>query len=162
MTGPPLPGPELEFAHARVDRGPGRTLVGAMREEMALTYEGLELDGEQMPRAGQAELSPPGGAFIVGCLAGEPVCCGGVKRLDEVACEIKRMYVVPEQRGRGVARRLLHELEDRARALGYELARLDTGPQQPWAQHLYESEGYRSIENFNGNPVASFWGQKPL
>jgi GNAT superfamily N-acetyltransferase len=94
----------------------------------------------------------------VGWAAGEPVCCGGVKRLDHRACEIKRMYVVPEQRGRGVARRLLHELEDRARALGYELARLDTGPAQHGAQHLYESEGYRSIENFNANPVASFCG----
>ncbi|MEO6858532.1 MAG: GNAT family N-acetyltransferase [Solirubrobacteraceae bacterium] len=154
--------PELEFADARVDRGPGQVLIGAMREEMAIMYEGLALDGEQMPRAGQAELSPPGGAFIVGRVAGEPVCCGGVKRLDNRACEIKRMYVVPEQRGRGVARRLLHELEDRARAMGYELARLDTGPRQNGAQHLYESEGYRSIENFNANPVASFWGEKPL
>ena len=163
MTGSlPPPGPELEFADARVDRGPGQILVGAMREEMGIMYEGLALDGEQMPRAGQAELSPPGGAFIVGWAGGEPLCCDGVKRLDHRACEIKRMYVVPEQRGRGVAPRLLHELEDRARALGYERARLDTGPQQPWAQRLYESEGYRSIEDFNANPVASFWGEKPL
>ena len=115
-----------------------------------------------MPRAGQAELSPPGGAFMVGYSGDALACCGGIKRLDDATCEIKKMYVVPELRGRGVARSLLHELEDRARALGYAVARLDTGPQQVGARGLYESEGYVEIEDFNGNPVASFWGEKPL
>ena len=87
---------------------------------------------------------------------------GGVKRLDDDACEIKRMYVVPEARGRGLARRLLDELEDAARGLGYRIARLDTGPQQPHAQRLYESAGYAAIGNFNANPFASFWGEKAL
>jgi len=133
-----------------------------MRDEIAVIYDGLELDGDHMPRAGPAELSPPGGAFIVGIVDGRTVCCGGVKRLDARACEIKRMYVVPELRGQGVARRLLRELEGRARELGYELVRLDTGPRQVGARGLFESEGYVEVENFNGNPVASFWGEKPL
>jgi GNAT superfamily N-acetyltransferase len=125
-------------------------------------YDGLELDGDTMPRAGPAELSPPGGSFIVGYIDGEPVCCGGVKRLDERRCEIKKMYVVPSRRGQGVARRLLHALEDSARGLGYEIARLDTGPKQLNARGLYEAEGYAPIPDFNGNPVAVFWGEKPL
>jgi GNAT superfamily N-acetyltransferase len=152
----------IDFETVRVDSGPGADLIAAMREEMAVMYEGLVFDGEAMPRAGQRELSPPGGTFIVGRIDGQPVCCGGVKRLDGRACEIKRMYVVPAHRGQGIARRLLHELESRGRDLGYEFARLDTGPQQRGAQHLYESEGYRPIGNFNANPVASFWGEKPL
>ncbi len=90
------------------------------------------------------------------------MCVGGVKRLDERMCEIKRMYVAPHMRGRGVARALLQELEATARRLGYEVARLDTGPRQQGARGLYESEGYAEIANFNGNPVASFWGEKPL
>jgi hypothetical protein len=49
-----------------------------------------------------------------------------------------------------------------AREIGYVLARLDTGTQQPRGQHLYESAGYRAIANFNANPVASFWGEKTL
>jgi GNAT superfamily N-acetyltransferase len=158
MAGPP----QINFVGAEVDAGPGGELAQAMRDEIAVIYDGLELDGDYMPRAGPAELSSPGGTFIVGTVDGQAVCCGGVKRFDDRRCEIKKMYVVPELRGRGVARRLLHELEDRARGLGYELARLDTGPKQLSARRLYESEGYAEIEDFNGNPVATFWGEKPL
>jgi GNAT superfamily N-acetyltransferase len=133
-----------------------------MREEIAVMYDGLELDGDYMPKAGPAELSPPGGSFLVGYLDGEPVCCGGIKRLDGPICEIKKMYVVPAHRGQGVARALLHALEADARRLGYKVARLDTGPKQTRARGLYEDEGYREVADFNGNPVASFWGEKSL
>jgi GNAT superfamily N-acetyltransferase len=152
----------IEFRSAYVDLGDGAVLIGAMRDEMRELYAGLELDGEAMPKAGPAELGPPGGAFVVGYEDGAPICCGGVKRLDPEACEIKRMYVAPAARGRGVARELLHRLEDVARELGYTIARLDTGPRQPSARHLYESEGYVAGGNFNANPVATFFGSKPL
>jgi GNAT superfamily N-acetyltransferase len=154
--------PELEFDDAQVDAGEGGVLAQAMRDEIAVMYDGLDLDGETMPRAGPRELSPPQGAFIVGRIEGEPVCCGGVKRLDARTCEIKKMYVIPELRGQGIARVLLYALEDKARALGYEVARLDTGPKQRHAQGLYESDGYTEIPDFNGNPVAVFWGEKRL
>jgi GNAT superfamily N-acetyltransferase len=154
--------PQLRFAPARVDDGPGAVLAQAMRDEIAVMYDGLELDGDSMPKAGPAELSPPGGAFLVGWHGDQPVCCGGVKRLDELVCEIKKMYIVPALRGKGIARRLLGALEDCARGLGYERARLDTGPKQLSARGLYESEGYTEIADFNGNPVAVFWGEKPL
>lgn len=133
-----------------------------MRAEMADVYAGLELDGSAMPRAGPAEMGPPHGAFIVGWSGEKPVCCGGFKRLPDGGCEIKRMFVLPVVRGRGVARALLRELERRARQRGYAVARLDTGPRQPHARRLYESEGYAPIENFNANPVATFFGEKSL
>ncbi len=154
--------PELEFRNAQVDAGEGERLAQAMRQEIAVMYNGLELDGDSMPRAGAAELSPPQGAFLVGWIGAQAICCGGVKGLDPRTCEIKKMYVIPERRGQGVARVLLHALEDRARELGYEVARLDTGPKQPRARGLYEDEGYVEIADFNGNPVAVFWGEKPL
>ncbi len=72
------------------------------------------------------------------------------------------MYVVPAARGHGVARTLLRALEEAARGLGYRIARLDTGPRQPHARGLYESEGYAATGNFNGNPVATFFGEKRL
>lgn len=151
----------LTFASARVNAGAGGKLARAMRDEIAVIYEGLDLDGDTMPRAGAAELSPPGGAFIVGYLDGILACCGGIKRCDDTRCEIKKIYVVPELRGRGIARTLLRQLELLAVEMGYTVARLDTGPKQV-ARGLFESEGYVEIPDFNGNPVASYWGEKPL
>ena len=46
--------------------------------------------------------------------------------------------------------------------MAFSLRRLDTGPKQIHARSLYESEGYLEIADFNGNPVAAFWGEKPL
>jgi GNAT superfamily N-acetyltransferase len=61
-----------------------------------------------------------------------------------------------------VARTLLRQLEETAQSLGYVIARLDTGPKQLGARRLYESEGYAEVASFNGNPVASLRGEKPL
>jgi GNAT superfamily N-acetyltransferase len=152
----------LEFRMFAADEEPAATLVQAMRDEIAAIYDGLDLDGPDMPKAGPGELGPPGGTFVVGFEDGVPVCCGGVKRLPDGACEIKKMFVAEHARGRGVARALLVELEQRARDLGYGVARLDTGPRQTRAQRMYERAGYDVIANFNGNPVATFFGEKRL
>ncbi len=145
-----------------MDEPPAAALVQGMRDAIAALYEGLVLDGPDMPKAGPDELSPPGGTFIVGWSGGVAVCCGGLKRLPDGACEIKKMFVLPAYEGRGIARALLEELERRARALGYEIARLDTGERQPRARRMYERAGYAPIENFNANPVATFFGEKRL
>jgi GNAT superfamily N-acetyltransferase len=153
----------LSFRPVPMDREPARSLELAMREEMAVVYEGLDLDAPEMPKAGPAELGPPGGTFLVGFDEDEqPVCCGGIKPLPDGTCEIKRMYVTPAARGRGVARELLAALEDAARGLGYDVARLDTGPRQPHAERMYRNAGYAPVANFNANPVASFFGEKSL
>ena len=135
-----------------------QALVSAMTAEMMGLYGMSEMPTPAAPD----ELGPPDGAFVVIYEDGEPVAGGGLKRLSAEAVEIKRMYVMPEARSRGHARRLLAALEDAARELGYEIARLDTGPQQPHARALYESAGYRSIPSYNGNEVASYWGEKAL
>jgi GNAT superfamily N-acetyltransferase len=129
--------------------------------EMADLYGG-RIDVPEMPSATPADMAPPAGAFLVVWDSGDAVGCGGLKALSDGACEIKRMYVAPRVRGRGLAVRLLAALEDTARELGYTVARLDTGPLQPHAQRMYEAAGYRPIGNFNANPVASFWGEKRL
>jgi GNAT superfamily N-acetyltransferase len=154
--------PVVHFRPARVDEGEGAVLAQAMATEIAAIYEGLDLNGPDMPKAGPAELGPPDGAFVVGWMDKAPVCCGGIKRLPDGACEIKKMFVAPEARGQGVARVLLQALEDLARERGYAVVRLDTGPRQPHAQRLYESEGYAEIANFNANPVATYFAQKAL
>lgn len=137
-------------------------MLTAMVAEMAELYDGLDLNSAGMPKAGPAELGPPDGVFLVGYRDGVPVCGGGIKRLPDGHCEIKRMYVVPQARRGGVARALLAALEDAARGLGYRVARLDTGSRQPHAQALYEASGYRRCHNFNDNPAAAFHGEKQL
>jgi GNAT superfamily N-acetyltransferase len=146
----------IEFRTVDATRPPASELLAAMVAEMNALY------GAPPPPATAADFAPPGGAFVVGFDDDEPVCGGGVKRLPDGAAEIKRMYVVPAARRRGLARALLCALEDTARALGYEIVRLDTGPRQPHAQALYEASGYAPIGNFNANPMAAFWGEKRL
>lgn len=153
---------EVVIRPAPADEPPGSELLAAAVAELSEMY-GEPIDVPDMPSATARDMAPPGGTFLVIWLDDEPVGCGGVKRLPEAGCcEIKRMYVAPAVRRRGHAPRLLRALEGAARELGYEVARLDTGPKQAHAQRMYEAAGYRSIGNFNGNRIASFWGEKRL
>ncbi len=139
---------------------PASDLMKAVVAEISSHYGPIEVPG--MPTARPEEFACPHGAFLVGFEDGRPICCGGVKRLEPGIAEIKRMYVVPEARGRGVGRELLVALEDAARDLGYERARLDTGPKQPAAEHLYRSAGYEEIPDYNGYAFAAVWFEKRL
>ena len=153
---------DLEFRYCAADTGDAADLLAAMIAEMRELYDGLDLDAPGMPKAGPAELGPPWGTYLVGYRDGVAVCGGGLKRLPDGACEIKRMYVVPQARRAGVARALLAALEEAARELGYRIARLDTGSRQPHAIAFYEASGYRRVGNFNDNPAAAFHGEKRL
>ena len=151
----------MEFRAMDAAWPPASDLLEAMILELVPLYGRIDVPGA--PSAGPADFSPPGGTLLVGFDDdGEAICCGGVKDLGGGVAEIKRMYVNPEARGRGVAQALLVALEDAARELGYEKARLDTGPKQPHAERMYRRAGYEEIENFNANPFASFWGEKSL
>jgi GNAT superfamily N-acetyltransferase len=139
---------------------PASDLLAAMVAEMNELYGDIEFPG--MPTATPADFAPPGGTFLVGFHEREPVCGGGIKPIAPDAAEIKRMYVVPAARRRGVARALLAALEHAARERGYAFVRLDTGPLQRGAMALYADEGYTEIGNFNANPIAAYWGEKRL
>jgi putative acetyltransferase len=91
----------------------------------------------------------PRTAFVVATLAGQPIGCGALRRIDEATAEIKRMYVVPSGRRRGIARCILHVLEDLAADFHYRAIRLETGLQQPEAIGLYESSGYHRIAAYS-------------
>jgi GNAT superfamily N-acetyltransferase len=151
----------MEFRTMDPGVPPASSLIAAMVEDLVPLYG--RIDGPNAPRAAPEDFRPPGGVFLVGFDAdGVPVCGGGVKKLGDGLCEIKRMYVVPAARGRGVAGELLVALEDAARALGYRRVRLDTGPKQPHAERMYRRAGYAEIDDYNGNPFASFFGEKTL
>lgn len=77
-----------------------------------------------------------------------PVGCGAIKYYDENTMEVKRMYVPPEYRGRGIASLILVALENWAKELGYKKCILETGEKQPEAIALYHKNQYNVIPNF--------------
>jgi GNAT superfamily N-acetyltransferase len=137
-----------------------RDLLSAFASEIASLYPGWHPGAR--PSADPDELAPPSGTFVVAYADGRPVGCGGFKRLDDRHAEIKRLYVAPDARGSGIARRILGRLEELARASGYAFVRLDTGTRQPGALALFRSSGYSEIANYNGNEFASHWLEKRL
>lgn len=120
-------------------------LAFALAAELLGRYDGRGGSGSEPPAD---DFAPPEGVFLVGYEDGEPVACGGVCRFDERTAEIRRMYVVPSARGRGLSRVVLAGLEEEARRLGYSAVRLETGDRQPEAIRLYESAGYRPIGRY--------------
>ncbi|MFC4000609.1 GNAT family N-acetyltransferase [Prauserella oleivorans] len=100
------------------------------------------------------EFAPPHGTFLVGYRDDVPVACGGWRAHDEPPefrpgdAELKRMFVVPSERGNGYARQMLAALERTAVAAGRTRAVLETGTKQPEAIALYRSSGYTEIDKF--------------
>ena len=77
-----------------------------------------------------------------------PLGCGAFKELDQNMVEVKRMFVLEVQRGRGIAKTILAELEAWASEKGYAGIRLETGKKQPEAMALYQAAGYQKIPNY--------------
>jgi GNAT superfamily N-acetyltransferase len=150
----------VQIRQEPADGASGRALLVAYIADAATRIG--EWDETRTPATTPEAMSPPHGAFLVAYREGEPVGCAGLLRLDGATGEVKRMYVAPSARGRGVARGLLAALEAAARAAGYERVRLDTSAAQPEARALYESAGYRPIEAYNDNEYAAHWFEKEL
>jgi DNA-binding MarR family transcriptional regulator/GNAT superfamily N-acetyltransferase len=111
---------------------------------------------------GVGSMRPPAGLFLVATLRGEPVGCGGLQFHSEAPPDIKRMWVAESARGLGIGRRLLAELEGRARAHGSRVVRLETNRSLGEAINLYRSSGYRQVEAFNDERYAHHWFEKRL
>jgi GNAT superfamily N-acetyltransferase len=143
---------------------PEQPPASALLAEMAVELSELYMTSRRLdvPRVHAAELRPPDGVYLVGWDGETAVAGGGLRKLDEGVGEIKRMFVRPAARSRGIAGALLSALESAARAQGYRSVRLDTGPKQVHALSLYEQAGYVAIEPYNDNPFACFWGEKAL
>lgn len=117
-----------------------------------------------------AEFRPTDGCFLLALAdarspaagAAEAVACIGLRRHGPGVGEIKRMYVRPAVRGRGIARALVAAVEHRARRIGYERLVLETGTVQPEAIGLYTALGYRPVPAFGyyaDAPLSRFFGR---
>ena len=98
----------------------------------------------------EVEALPAGYDFI---LLAEEDGCVAVRRLDDRACEMKRLYVRPAARGSGAGRALVAAAIEHARDSGYEVMRLDTLPTMTAAAELYRSLGFVETERYNDNPA---------
>jgi putative acetyltransferase len=79
---------------------------------------------------------------------GKSVACGSIKEFSPEVMEVKRMYTSPESRGKGIAGKVLSELEMWATELSYKKCILETGKKQPEAIRLYRRSGYQTIPNY--------------
>jgi len=120
-------------------------LIHALNAELSGLYPE---PGATHFRLDPAEVANDRGAFLVAWADGEPLGCGAVRRLEETSAELKRMYVAPLARGRGIGRALLTQLEHEARRLGAKRLLLETGIRQQAALALYRDAGFVVIPAF--------------
>ena len=122
---------------------------------------GIDLEAE-IAAGPPAELAGPNGVLLLVRVDGEPAGLGGVRHLDTDLAEVKSMYLSPAHRGKGLARRLLAELEEIARRHGCRASRLDTSAYLTAAVGLYAAAGYREVPDYNANPKADLWFERQL
>ncbi|CAL9463177.1 GNAT family N-acetyltransferase [Streptomyces werraensis] len=142
----------MEIRPVPYDHPDAVKLDAAVQAEYDIRYG----DGGDATPMDPADFRPPNGIYLIAYDAlGVPVASGGWRVQDaneegnrDGDAELKRMYVVEDMRGRGLARRILAALEEDARAAGRVRMVLETGTKQPEAIALYTSSGYEPCEKF--------------
>lgn len=85
---------------------------------------------------------------VIAYIDNKPAACGAIKEYDKDTIEIKRMFTLQNYRGKGIAMKVLAELEKWADELSFNRCILETGKKQPEAIKLYNKSGYKLIENY--------------
>ncbi len=143
--------PEFIIARTEEDYREARTLLREYEaaSEVDLCFQGFEEEVETLERM----YGPPGGRFFL-LLAGDNTAGGvALRDLGGGICEMKRLYLRPGFRGRGLGRRCAEEVVREARAMGYAAMRLDTLPSMQEAIALYRSMGFVEIDPYTENPI---------
>jgi putative acetyltransferase len=135
------PGMVIRFDHP--DSEDGRRLIQRLDEDLLQRYPATAIHGLH-----PQDIADPHLTFLVASVDGHALGCGALRPLEPGVGEVKRMFVLPEFRGRGIARQILMALESTARERGYSTLRLETGTRQPEAIGLYRSAGYSKIPCF--------------
>ena len=150
----------MEFRRASPESADAGRLLIAYLDDLAQRLEGWDRAG--YVDAAPEKLVPPVGVLLLGYLDGKAVACGAVHVIEPGVAEVKRMFVAPAARGRGLGRELLGALENAALGLGCTVARLDSAAPLAEAIRLYRSAGYAEIDDYNRNPNASTWMERRL
>jgi len=117
----------------------------------SLCFQNFDQELENLP----GDYALPNGRLLLGEYDGELAGCGALRRLDREACEMKRLYVRPKFRGKGLGRALAEKLITEAHGIGYRRMRLDTvEPVMKTAVAMYREMGFREIEPYCKNPIA--------
>ena len=145
-------GVEVRAAHSAADWFQARQMVQAYARSLAIDLSFQDFQQELAHL--EAVYGPPGGALLLAAEAGHRLGCVGIRRLSDHDSEMKRLYVAPEARGRGVGQRLAAAAIDAAVQLGYRRMLLDTLPSMSAAQALYRRLGFAPIPAYRFNPVA--------
>ena len=148
----------MELVRARLTDDLVRPLLMGLVEEYRSRYgaghEAAVADIEKLPSTGGGDFDPPDGTFLVSVEDGRTVGGGGFRRLSPEVCELKRLWVDPAYRRRGVASSILVALESAALRQGYELVRLETAPVQIEALSFYRARRYHEIQAYGAYDVA--------
>lgn len=130
-----------------------RPLIEGLTDEYDSRY-GMMFGGvaQEMNRYPAAEFAAPDGALLILQEKGQTIAGGAFRRHDAQTAEFKRIWTHHEHRRRGLARRVLAELEAEARRLDYQHIYLTTGPRQPEAKHLYLATGYQPGFDLTADP----------
>lgn len=120
-------------------------LIARLTQELNDRYPGGDEDDSAFFQP--ADAAGPRGIFVVAWFGSDAVGCGALRQFpgDPAIGEIKRMFVAPASRGKGIGREILQDLENHARSFGYKKLMLETGTKQPEAVALYEKAGYVRI-----------------
>jgi len=142
---------QIISAHAEVHYQYARDLFVQYADALGfdLEFQGFSRELATLPGG----YVPPLGCILLAELSGNYVGCVALRPLENKICELKRLFVIPEYRGRAIGRTLACSVIDNARQMGYEKMRLDTIESMKVANGLYHSLNFRAIQAYCYNPL---------
>ncbi|MBC7909600.1 MAG: GNAT family N-acetyltransferase [Pyrinomonadaceae bacterium] len=118
--------------------------------DVDLCFQNFEKELRELP----GEYAKPSGRLLLAIDGGQLMGCVALRRIDDDICEMKRLYLRKDFRGRGAGRELAVAIIEEARQIGYQRMRLDTLPRRmAQAETVYRSLGFKEIEPYYHNPI---------